>query len=66
MWANGRPNRVMTQDAISNLASNTEDLAGRATNVVSEVIRDWDSLLLGAATLAIAAAVGMSDQRRAT
>jgi uncharacterized protein YjbJ (UPF0337 family) len=60
--------RDVTQDAISNLASNAEDLVGRATHVVSEVIRDdraRDCLLLGAATLAIAAAVGMSYQRRA-
>jgi hypothetical protein len=60
--------RDVGQDAILNLASNAEDLAGRATHVVSEVIRDdraRDGLLLGAATLAIAAAVGMSYQRRA-
>jgi hypothetical protein len=60
--------RDVTQDAISNLASNAEDLAGRATHVVSQVIRDdraRDGLLLGAAALAIAAAVGMSYQRHA-
>jgi uncharacterized protein YjbJ (UPF0337 family) len=59
--------RDVTQGAIANLAGNAEDLAGRATHVVSEVIRDdraRDGLLLGAATLAIAAAVGMSYQRR--
>jgi hypothetical protein len=56
--------RDVAQDAILNLASNAEDLAGRATQVIRDD-QTRDGLLLGAATLAIAAAVGMSYQRRA-
>jgi hypothetical protein len=59
--------RDAARDAISNVTSSAEDLTGRATQVVSQVIQDdraRDGLLLGAATLAIAAAVGMAYQRR--
>jgi hypothetical protein len=60
--------RDAAQDAISNVTSTAADLTGRATQAMSEVIQDdraRDGLLLGAATLAIAAAVGMAYQRRA-
>jgi hypothetical protein len=60
--------RDAARDGISNVTSTAEDLTGRVTQVVGEVINDdraRDGLLLGAATLAIAAAVGLAYQRRA-
>jgi hypothetical protein len=60
--------RDAARDGISNVTSVAEDLTGRVTQVVGEVINDdraRDGLLLGAATLAIAAAVGLACQRRA-
>ena len=61
--------RDAARDGISNVTSTAEDLTGRVTQVVGEVINDdraRDGLLLGAATLAIAAAVGLAYQRRAS
>ncbi|MGB8755431.1 MAG: hypothetical protein WCD26_07380 [Pseudolabrys sp.] len=61
--------RDAARDEISNVASTAEDLTGRVSQVVGEVINDdraRDGLLLGAATLAIAAAVGLAYQRRAS
>ena len=60
--------RDAARDGISNVTSTAEDLTGRVTQVVGEVINDdraRDGLLLGAATVAIAAAVGLAYQRRA-
>jgi len=65
-WA--AQSRDAMQDRVSKIVSNNEDLTGRATQVVSELIPDdkeRDTLLLSAATLAIAAAVGIAYQRRA-
>jgi hypothetical protein len=61
--------RDAARDGISNVTSTAEDLTGRVSQVVGEVINDdraRDGLLLGAATLAIAAAVGLAYQRRAS
>jgi hypothetical protein len=60
--------RDTAEDGIANVTSNAQDLSRRVTQVASEVMRDdneRDNLLLGAATLAIVAAVGIAVQRRA-
>jgi uncharacterized protein YjbJ (UPF0337 family) len=61
--------RDAAREAISKVASTTDNLTGRVTQAVGEVIHDdrsRDGLLLGVATLAIAAAVGVAYQRRAS
>jgi hypothetical protein len=61
--------RDAARDAISNVASTAEDLTRRVAETAGEIThqgRGRDGLLLGAATLAIAAAIGLAYQRRAS
>ena len=59
--------RDTAEEFISNLAAGTHDLARRASQIVNRVAPDEgerDTLLLGAAAVALAAAVGIAYHRR--